>query len=277
MSLTPRGRSRPADLDILGPDGRHRGDTGSAYGGPMPPDAEPDSARSGAARPPVPGSLAGPQQPRPTGAESRHAPVRGDVRDRLRRRRRSRAGRRRGPGARCSRSSRRRSSAVSGCRSWPRWPGRCVLTHDGEADHVARRSTPAQIPYAFGQVARVRAGAAGHRGQPRRARARTGRPLRPAGPPAARHRAGGARRRAGPRCAGGGVRQLGQQHRAPRAPPGHRLGGVGDGRRPPHRLPPTVRPPEPGCRPRPRSSTPAEPIAASWAGRDGNGGPGDGR
>jgi hypothetical protein len=38
--------------------------------------------------------------------------------------------------------------------------GTVVLTHDGEADHVARRSTPAQIPYAFGQVARVRAGAA---------------------------------------------------------------------------------------------------------------------
>lgn len=37
--------------------------------------------------------------------------------------------------------------------------GRVVLTHDGEADHVARRSTPAQIPYALGQVARVRAGA----------------------------------------------------------------------------------------------------------------------
>ena len=37
--------------------------------------------------------------------------------------------------------------------------GTVVLTHDGEADHVARRSTPAQIPYAFGQVARVRAGA----------------------------------------------------------------------------------------------------------------------
>ncbi|HYI53378.1 MAG TPA: M23 family metallopeptidase [Microlunatus sp.] len=38
--------------------------------------------------------------------------------------------------------------------------GTVVLAHDGEADHVARRSTPAQIPYAFGQVARVRAGAA---------------------------------------------------------------------------------------------------------------------
>jgi len=38
--------------------------------------------------------------------------------------------------------------------------GTVLLTHDGEADHVARRSTPAQIPYAFGQVARVRAGAA---------------------------------------------------------------------------------------------------------------------
>jgi len=38
--------------------------------------------------------------------------------------------------------------------------GTVVLTHDGEVDHVARRSTPAQIPYAFGQVARVRAGAA---------------------------------------------------------------------------------------------------------------------
>jgi murein DD-endopeptidase MepM/ murein hydrolase activator NlpD len=38
--------------------------------------------------------------------------------------------------------------------------GTVVLTHDGEADHVARRSAPAQIPYAFGQVARVRAGAA---------------------------------------------------------------------------------------------------------------------
>ncbi|HEY5783486.1 MAG TPA: M23 family metallopeptidase [Microlunatus sp.] len=37
--------------------------------------------------------------------------------------------------------------------------GTVVLTHDGEADHVARRSTPAQIPYAVGQVARVRAGA----------------------------------------------------------------------------------------------------------------------
>ena len=37
--------------------------------------------------------------------------------------------------------------------------GTVVLTHDGEADHVARRSAPAQIPYAFGQVARVRAGA----------------------------------------------------------------------------------------------------------------------
>jgi len=36
---------------------------------------------------------------------------------------------------------------------------RVVLIHDGEPDHVARRSTPAQIPYAFGQVARVRAGA----------------------------------------------------------------------------------------------------------------------
>jgi peptidase M23-like protein len=38
--------------------------------------------------------------------------------------------------------------------------GTVVLTHDGETDHVARRSTPAQIPYALGQVARVRAGAA---------------------------------------------------------------------------------------------------------------------
>ena len=37
--------------------------------------------------------------------------------------------------------------------------GTVVLTHDGEADHVARRSLPAQIPYAVGQVARVRAGA----------------------------------------------------------------------------------------------------------------------
>jgi hypothetical protein len=37
--------------------------------------------------------------------------------------------------------------------------GTVVLTHDGETDHVARRSTPAQIPYALGQVARVRAGA----------------------------------------------------------------------------------------------------------------------
>jgi hypothetical protein len=38
--------------------------------------------------------------------------------------------------------------------------GTVVLTHDGETDHVARRSLPAQIPYALGQVARVRAGAA---------------------------------------------------------------------------------------------------------------------
>ncbi len=37
--------------------------------------------------------------------------------------------------------------------------GTVVLTHDGETDHVARRSLPAQIPYALGQVARVRAGA----------------------------------------------------------------------------------------------------------------------
>ena len=37
--------------------------------------------------------------------------------------------------------------------------GTVVLTHDGVVDHVARRSTLAQIPYAFGQVARVRAGA----------------------------------------------------------------------------------------------------------------------
>ncbi len=37
--------------------------------------------------------------------------------------------------------------------------GTVVLSHDGETDHVARRSTPAQIPYALGQVARVRAGA----------------------------------------------------------------------------------------------------------------------
>ncbi|HEY5978459.1 MAG TPA: M23 family metallopeptidase [Microlunatus sp.] len=37
--------------------------------------------------------------------------------------------------------------------------GSVVLAHDGEVDHVARRSTVAQIPYAMGQVARVRAGA----------------------------------------------------------------------------------------------------------------------
>lgn len=38
--------------------------------------------------------------------------------------------------------------------------GTVVRTHDGETDHVSRRSLPAQIPYALSQVARVRAGAA---------------------------------------------------------------------------------------------------------------------
>lgn len=37
--------------------------------------------------------------------------------------------------------------------------GTVVLTHDGEDDHVSRRSLPAQIPYALSQVARARAGA----------------------------------------------------------------------------------------------------------------------
>jgi hypothetical protein len=36
--------------------------------------------------------------------------------------------------------------------------GRVVSTHDGEPDHVARRSQPALVPYAFGQAGRVRAG-----------------------------------------------------------------------------------------------------------------------
>ena len=37
--------------------------------------------------------------------------------------------------------------------------GTVVLSHDGEPDHVARRSLLAQIPYALSQAARVRAGA----------------------------------------------------------------------------------------------------------------------
>ena len=39
---------------------------------------------------------------------------------------------------------------------------------------------------------------------------------------------------------------------------------------------PCRQPAEPGCRPRPRSSTPADPRSG-WARRDGNGGRGDGR
>lgn len=38
--------------------------------------------------------------------------------------------------------------------------GVVVATHDGESDHEARRSALARIPYALGQAARVRAGAA---------------------------------------------------------------------------------------------------------------------
>lgn len=38
--------------------------------------------------------------------------------------------------------------------------GTVVLSHDGETDHVSRRSLPAQIPYALSQVARARSGAA---------------------------------------------------------------------------------------------------------------------
>jgi Peptidase family M23 len=37
--------------------------------------------------------------------------------------------------------------------------GRVVLVHDGEADHVARRSQLARVPYALTQAARVRGGA----------------------------------------------------------------------------------------------------------------------
>lgn len=38
-------------------------------------------------------------------------------------------------------------------------PGRVVSVHDGEADHVARRSQPALVPYALTQAARARGGA----------------------------------------------------------------------------------------------------------------------
>ena len=120
--------------------------------------------------------------------------------------------------------------------------GTVVLTHDGEVDHVARRSTPAQIPYAFGQVARVRAGAAAIAGNHVVLRLGQTGPYVLLAHLRRRLGTGGAGGRAGPRCAGGGVRQLGQQHRTPRAPPGHGLGGVGDSRRPPDRLPPTVWP-----------------------------------
>lgn len=37
--------------------------------------------------------------------------------------------------------------------------GRVVAVHDGEADHVARRSQPARVPYALTQAARARRGA----------------------------------------------------------------------------------------------------------------------
>lgn len=37
--------------------------------------------------------------------------------------------------------------------------GTVALVHDGETDHQARRSLPAQIPYALSQATRVRAGA----------------------------------------------------------------------------------------------------------------------
>lgn len=37
--------------------------------------------------------------------------------------------------------------------------GRVVSVHDGEADHVARRSAVARVPYALTQAARVRGGA----------------------------------------------------------------------------------------------------------------------
>jgi murein DD-endopeptidase MepM/ murein hydrolase activator NlpD len=39
-------------------------------------------------------------------------------------------------------------------------PGTVVVAHDGERDHVARRSQLALVPYALGQAQRVRAGIA---------------------------------------------------------------------------------------------------------------------
>jgi hypothetical protein len=38
-------------------------------------------------------------------------------------------------------------------------PGRVVASHDGEADHTARRSQPSRVPYALTQAARARGGA----------------------------------------------------------------------------------------------------------------------
>ena len=257
MSLTPRGRSRPVDLDILvSPDPRRR-DAESTYGGPMPPDAEPDTGEPVLLHLPFRGRWQARNSP------ARRVPSHGThqfgvtyaidfvaVDDH---------------GRSAPRSWRSVLSVEPpeifrgfGVPVLAPVAGTVVLTHDGEADHVARRSTPAQIPYAVGQVARVRAGAPAVAGN------HVVLGLGPAGPyvllahlrrGTVRVAPGDSRRR---RRDGRGVRQLGQQHRAPRARPGHRLGGVVDGRRTPDRLPPADREPGPGCRPRRRSSMPAE-------------------
>ncbi len=63
--------------------------------------------------------------------------------------------------------------------------GRVVIAHDGEVDHVARRSQLALVAYAVGQRGRVRGGPPRGRRQPCRGRPRAGRTLRPRCAPSA--------------------------------------------------------------------------------------------
>ena len=121
--------------------------------------------------------------------------------------------------------------------------GTVVLTHDGEADHVARRSTPAQIPYAFGQVARVRAGAAAVAGN------HVVLGLGPAGPYVllAHLRRGTVRVAARRRAASSSVRPVGECGNSGNSTEPHVHLQATDSvawetaRRSAHRLPPTVR------------------------------------
>ena len=119
-------------------------------------------------------------------------------------------------------------------------PGRVVIAHDGEVDHVARRSQLTLVAYAVGQRGRVRGGPGAIAGN------HVVVALGPAGPfvLVAHLRQGSVRvvaRRSGG-CGGraGRVRQLRQQHPAAHPRPGDGLGGLAVGARPPDALPSRV-------------------------------------